>query len=224
MKNQCNKGRTMPNSRSRQQGFSLIELVIVIVILGLLAATAIPRFLNVTDDAENASLDGVAGGLATAVGFVRAQWEVDGRNGSNVILDGSTISLDERFGFPTGLISSGSITGGGNTSVTGMDDLACQEVFSSVLQSAPRNVLFNSDARSARYTVRVGGGQGGTVVGNDGVNVGGVDLCLYHQVASLTLNQNNGKPSPAPSLTAPSGAKGITYNPATGQVITFEVP
>jgi MSHA pilin protein MshB len=54
----------------KQQGFSLIELVIVIVILGLLAATAIPRFLNVTDDAENASVDGVSGGLATAVGCV----------------------------------------------------------------------------------------------------------------------------------------------------------
>ena len=219
MKDQCNKGRTMPNSRSRQQGFSLIELVIVIVILGLLAATAIPRFLNVTDDAENASLDGVAGGLATAVGFVRAQWEVDGRNNTSVVLDGTTISLDDRFGFPTSLTSGTAIV-----SVTGMSNDSCQEVFQSVLQSAPRNVVFNSDARSARYTVRVGIGQGGTVVGNDGVNVGGVDLCLYHQVASLSLNQNNGKPSPAPSLTAPSGAKGITYNPATGQVITFEVP
>ncbi|MGL4898864.1 MAG: type II secretion system protein, partial [Shewanella sp.] len=45
-------------------GFSLIELVIVIVILGLLAATAIPRFLNVTDDAKDASVDAVAGGLS----------------------------------------------------------------------------------------------------------------------------------------------------------------
>ncbi|MGL4837051.1 MAG: type II secretion system protein, partial [Shewanella sp.] len=57
-------------------GFSLIELVIVIVILGLLAATAIPRFLNVTDDAKDASVDGVAGGLSAAVSFVRSQWEV----------------------------------------------------------------------------------------------------------------------------------------------------
>jgi len=65
--------------KRQMQGFSLIELVIVIVILGLLAATAIPRFLNVTDDAEDASLEGVTGGLATAVSFVRSQWEVDGR-------------------------------------------------------------------------------------------------------------------------------------------------
>ncbi|MGL4938733.1 pilin, partial [Shewanella sp.] len=85
--------------KTKQNGFSLIELVIVIVILGLLAATAIPRFLNVTDDAEDASVDGVAGGLSTAVSFVRSQWEVDGRQNSSVILDGTSVSLDPRFGY-----------------------------------------------------------------------------------------------------------------------------
>lgn len=117
-----------------QRGFSLIELVIVIVILGLLAATAIPRFLNVTDDAENASVDGVAGGLATAVGFVRAQWEVDGRLNDQVVLDGSRVSLDSRFGFPTGAVINNTI---GVTSATAMTDESCQQVFNSVLQNAP---------------------------------------------------------------------------------------
>lgn len=77
--------------KAKQQGFSLIELVIVIVILGLLAATAIPRFLNITDEAEAASVDAVSGGLVTAVSFVRAQWEIDGRNNDYVLLDGTQI-------------------------------------------------------------------------------------------------------------------------------------
>lgn len=62
-----------------QRGFSLIELVIVVVVLGLLAATALPRFLNVTEDAEDATVEGVAGGFATGIGLVRAQWEIEGR-------------------------------------------------------------------------------------------------------------------------------------------------
>ncbi|WP_434953125.1 pilin [Shewanella sp. HL-SH4] len=194
-----------------QKGFSLIELVIVIVILGLLAATAIPRFLNVTEDAENASVDGVSGGLATAVGFVRAQWEVDGRRNTSVILDGTSVSLDTRFGFPTGTT---------NTDVTSMTDATCQEVFNSVLQSAPRNLLYTADARDQRYTVRALDNVGGSATGINGTSVAGIDLCVYHQIASLTINQTTGIATPAPDLST-AGAKGVTYNPGTGQVLSF---
>lgn len=67
---------TMPENgmMRRAAGFSLIELVIVIVILGILAVTALPRFLDVTDEAKKASVEGVSGGFATGVSLVRAQW------------------------------------------------------------------------------------------------------------------------------------------------------
>ncbi|QYJ78469.1 pilus assembly FimT family protein [Shewanella acanthi] len=197
--------------KSKIKGFSLIELVIVIVILGLLAATAIPRFLNVTDDAEDASVDGVAGGLSTAVSFVRSQWEVDGRQNSTVILDGSSVSLDPRFGFPTGI---------GATDATAMSDASCQQVFSTILQNAPRNVLYTEDARNQRYTVRVIDGAGGSAIAISGATVAGLDLCVYHQVASLVIDQTSGVPTPAPDLST-SGAKGVIYNPGTGRVLSF---
>lgn len=52
--------------RSAQQGFTLIELIVVIVILGVLAATALPKFFDVSDDAKASALKGVVGAAASA--------------------------------------------------------------------------------------------------------------------------------------------------------------
>lgn len=77
-----------------QRGFTLIELVVVIVILGLLAAVALPKFIDVTTNARAASVQGVAGGLRSAVALAQAQYVVNGnKNATTVTMSGSTVNV-----------------------------------------------------------------------------------------------------------------------------------
>ena len=149
---------TMANTRAaRQQGFTFIELVIVIILLGLLAAAALPRFLDVTEEAEIASLEGVAGGFSTAVTIAHAQWFAEGnrRGGSAapadkgfVNLDGSIIYLNEN-GWPA---NSEPAKDASYDSQTAEE---CQEVWNAVLQNPPASTILSSERPNARYFISV---------------------------------------------------------------------
>ena len=62
----------------KEQGFTLIELVVVIVILGILAVTAAPKFMNLQGDARKASLEGLKGSMEGAAGIIYGKAAIAG--------------------------------------------------------------------------------------------------------------------------------------------------
>lgn len=77
-----------------QNGFTLIELVVVIVVLGILSAIAVPKFIDIRSDAQSASINGLAGSLRAAAALAKAQYLVTGNNtATTVTMDGDTVAV-----------------------------------------------------------------------------------------------------------------------------------
>ena len=91
-------------NQTRQRGFTLIELVVVIVIIGILAAFAIPRFANIAADARRSTVNGMAGTLRSTSALVHGL-ALARNNPASVLLENKTINIV--FSYPAGTNVSG---------------------------------------------------------------------------------------------------------------------
>lgn len=77
-----------------QSGFTLIEMVAVIIILAIMAATALPKFTNLSGEARYASLSGLQGGLRSAMMLAKSKWLVTQSGNLNTIdFNGTKVSV-----------------------------------------------------------------------------------------------------------------------------------
>ena len=93
------------NSFTTQKGFTLIELVVVIVILGILAATAAPKFIDLTGDARKSVMEGVQGSINSAVNLAHAKALVSNQTGATGSITIGTTKYALVYGYPAALAS-----------------------------------------------------------------------------------------------------------------------
>jgi len=117
-------------NRNPQAGFTIVELIVVILVLGILAATALPKFMDTSTQAHRAAVAGTAGALGTGVMLAKAQWLANGAVASqdNVASFGNGDVDVSAIGWPTG-------TAGNNA--TAMSAALCVEIWNGVIQNPP---------------------------------------------------------------------------------------
>jgi MSHA pilin protein MshA len=119
----------------KQKGFTLIELVVVIVILGILAATALPRFVNLAGDARVSAVNGVAGGIRSAVAVISARYLATGALAATTVTtqDGTVVTVNAATGVPVG-----TALGIGNA-MQGIDGFAIDYTTATAVTFRPNN-------------------------------------------------------------------------------------
>ena len=138
----------------KQRGFTLIELVVVITILGILAAFAVPRFITLDSTARIATLNGLAGSVRSAASLARGLSMATG-NTASVTMEGQAVALVNNYPDATALGIGNAVNTSGTTDFT-VAYAAGVATWTKVGASTPANCTVSYTAATATAPPVVG--------------------------------------------------------------------
>lgn len=182
---------------SKHSGFTIVELVVVIILLGILVATALPRFINIDDEAHGAAFQAVTGSLQTGVSLFHAR-AIATEAEANEIPGGSDADdfnglRANADGFPYGTTDNS----GGSSTVSTADD--CVGVFENVQQPGSPSIATTTGLADVANA-------GGTV---DYVAEVTASNCVYYYTGETTASGED--------------IRTLTYDSTTGQMLVGAV-